>query len=137
MKIAHPHPSPYRLERCVGDCHDWFHPDDLESMALKAFQMARRDLDDPENFPVCKRGQGRYWMAEELVRYFELLLFDQANRHQVPGFTSWASDILKIERADNADGTADTAIVDNLSTNLSPKRQDIHRRASQNEKNED
>jgi len=137
MKVKNPHPSPYALERCITACHDWFHPDDLESMALGAFQMARRSLDEPENWPVCKRGQGRYWMAEEIVRHFELLLFDQAHRRQVPGFTDWASNQLKLIRADTHDRTTDTEIVDNLSTTLSPRRQDIHRRASQNETTEE
>lgn len=121
MKHRNPHPSPYKLEGCVGDCHDWFTSHDVIAMALAAFYTAQRNLDHPDNFPVCKRGQGRAWMVEEMLNAFQILMHDLANQRQVPGFTSWATEILKLSRADTHDRTADTAIVDNLSTNLSPR----------------
>jgi len=136
MKHRNPHPSPYKLERAIEDCHDWLTSHDVIATALAAFYAAQRDLNHPENFPVCKRGQGRAWMVAETVEAFELLLHDLGNQRQVPGFTTWATEILKARRADNADRTTDTEIVDNLSTTVSPGRQHIHRRASQNGKNE-
>jgi len=136
MKLRHPQTSPYALEQSIKDCHDWLTSHDVIAIALAAFYAAQRDLDHPDNFPVPTRGRGRAWMAEETVRMFEELLHDLAYQRKVPGFTSWATELLKIGRADNAARTADTEIVDNLSTNLSPMRQDIHRRASQNGKTE-
>jgi len=167
MKIHKPHQSPYALEQCAKDCHDWLTSHDVIALALAAFYAAQRDVDHPDNFPVCKRGQGRYWMAEELTHHFERLIHDFAYQREVPGFNSWASDSLDQQRADTAKADLQKielqschggapvlsqkghkyplppakvqayADSNGIPPTLSQKRQDIPRRASHNETNED
>jgi len=167
MKIKHPYPSPYKLEQAIADCHDWVTPDELGKMACTALQMACRTLDHPGGFPVCKRGMGRRTLAEETAEMFDHLLQDHGYRNQVPGFSSASTEILKAWRVDTAEAEIQQnelqschggalalsqtrsnhplppakvqayADRNGIPPTLSPRRQDIHRRASQNEKTED